>query len=129
MSSINLTDMTPEQVSNFCGVLNRNVKGIEQHFGLRLRFKEDRLDLLSSETVPQTVIDTVEHILEQSRKAALSLEAGRTDEVALKAEKVTTIVRFLNDEYFLVLALEPEANLGRGRFLLRLAAPKVLQEL
>ena len=74
MSSINLIDMTPEQVSNFCGVLNRNVKAIEQHFGMRLRFKEDRLDLLSSETVPQTVIETVEHILEQSRKTALSLQ-------------------------------------------------------
>ena len=74
MSSINLTDMTPEQISNFCGVLNRNVKAIEQHFGMRLRFKEDRLDLLSSETVPQTVIETVEHILEQSRKSALSLQ-------------------------------------------------------
>lgn len=74
MSSINLMDMTPEQVSNFCGVLNRNVKAIEQHFGMRLRFKEDRLDLLSSETVPQTVIETVEHILEQSRKTALSLQ-------------------------------------------------------
>jgi len=66
--------MTPEQISNFCGVLNRNVKAIEQHFGMRLRFKEDRLDLLSSETVPQTVIETVEHILEQSRKSALSLQ-------------------------------------------------------
>jgi phosphate starvation-inducible PhoH-like protein len=74
MSSINLTDITPEQVSNFCGVLNRNVKAIEQHFGLRLHFNEDRLDLLSSETVPQAVIGTVEHILEQSRKSALSLQ-------------------------------------------------------
>jgi phosphate starvation-inducible PhoH-like protein len=55
-------------------VLNRNVKAIEQHFGLRLRFREEQLELLSGETVPQTVVDTVEHILEQSRNSALSLQ-------------------------------------------------------
>lgn len=68
-------------------------------------------------------------VLNDARKAALSMDAGRTDEVAFRAEKVTTVVRILNDEYFLVLALAPSGNLGKGRFLLRLAAPKVLQEL
>jgi len=66
--------MTQEQISNFCGVLNRNVKAIEQHFGLRLRFGDNQLDLQSSEAVPQAVTDTIEHILAQSRNAALSLQ-------------------------------------------------------
>ena len=78
MPAINLENMTQEQVSNFCGVLNRNVKAIEQHFALRLRFKDERLDLISSEkskdSIPQSVIDVVEHILEQSRNSALSLQ-------------------------------------------------------
>jgi len=74
MASISLAGMTPEQVSNFCGVLNRNVKAIEQHFGLRLRFKDERVDLLSSKDIPQESVDTVQHILEQSRTAALSLQ-------------------------------------------------------
>jgi len=74
MDSISLTDMTQEQISNFCGVLNRNVKAIEQHFGLRLRFGDNQLDLQSSEAVPQAVTDTIEHILAQSRNAALSLQ-------------------------------------------------------
>ena len=43
MSSISLADMTPEQVSNFCGVLNRNARAIEQHFDLRLRFGGQRI--------------------------------------------------------------------------------------
>ena len=63
MPSISLADMTPEQVSNFCGVLNRNAKAIEQHFGLRLRFRDQHLDLVSSDEVPQEAIDTIEHIL------------------------------------------------------------------
>ena len=74
MQSISVTDMTAEQVSNFCGVLNRNVKAIEQHFGFRLRFRDEHLELQSSETVPQNVIDTVQHLLEHSREAALSLQ-------------------------------------------------------
>lgn len=68
-------------------------------------------------------------VLSDARKAALSLDVGRTDEVAFKAEKMTAVVRILNDEYFIVLALKPTGNLGKGRFMLRLAAPKVMQDL
>jgi len=78
MFTISLADRTQEQVSNFCGVLNRNVKAIEQHYNLRLRFKDEQLELVSPETatdtVPQTVVETVEHILEQCRSSALSLQ-------------------------------------------------------
>ncbi|MDC1287123.1 PhoH family protein [Gammaproteobacteria bacterium] len=74
MHTINLANMTQEQVSNFCGVLNRNVKAIEQHYGLRLRFKDQQIELVSPDTVPQTFVDTIEHILEQSRNSALSLQ-------------------------------------------------------
>lgn len=68
-------------------------------------------------------------VLNDARKAALALDAGQTDEVSFRAEKVTAVVRLLNDEYFLVLALKPDGNLGKGRYLLRLAAPRVLSEL
>lgn len=78
MPSISLADMTPEQVSNFCGVLNRNAKAIEQHFGLRLRFRDQQLDLDANDEVPQEAVDTIEHILEQSRRTALSLQEVET---------------------------------------------------
>lgn len=68
-------------------------------------------------------------VLNDARKAALSLDAGATDEVSFRAKKVTAVVRLLNDEYFIALALKPDGNLGKGRYLLRLAAPKVLKEL
>ena len=72
--SISLVDFTQEQISNFCGVLNRNIKAIEKHFNTVLRIQEDELAMVSSETIPQTAVDTVEHILEQSKKVALSLQ-------------------------------------------------------
>jgi len=72
LDSINLSGFNQEQISNFCGVLNRNVKAIEKHFNIVLRFKDDQLKMDSKATIPQKAIDTIEHILEQSKNVALS---------------------------------------------------------
>ena len=72
--NIPLTEFSQEQISNFCGVLNRNIKAIEKHYGFVLRVKENQLALAAKDTIPQTACDTIEHILEQSKKTALSLE-------------------------------------------------------
>ena len=72
--SISLADFSAEQISNFCGVLNRNIKAMEKHFGFTLRLKNEQLELVSSEKIPQPAVDTIEHILEQSRQVALSLQ-------------------------------------------------------
>ena len=40
-----------------------------------------------------------------------------------------TLIRTLGDTYFLALAIKPDGNLGKGRFLMRTAAPKLLAEL
>jgi hypothetical protein len=42
---------------------------------------------------------------------------------------VLTIMRMVNADYFVVLALLPEGNYGKGRYALRLAAPKLAKEL
>ena len=70
--TISLADYSAEQISNFCGVLNRNIKAIEAHFDLALRVEDGELSMVSSDTIPQATIDTVEHILELSRDSALS---------------------------------------------------------
>ena len=70
--SISLSGFTPEQISNFCGVLNRNIKAIEKHFGSILRIRDEQLVMDSKKKIPKAAVATVEHILEQSRKAALS---------------------------------------------------------
>ena len=38
-------------------------------------------------------------------------------------EKLLTIARLLTAEYYIVLALTPEGNYGKGRYALRLVAP------
>lgn len=68
-------------------------------------------------------------IVKSVQRAITSLEAGGTREVSVQADKVTTLIRVLNDEYFIALALGPGANLGKGRYMLRVAAPRILEEL
>jgi predicted regulator of Ras-like GTPase activity (Roadblock/LC7/MglB family) len=68
-------------------------------------------------------------ILKEIRKAADLLDAGEAREMAVKAERMTTVVRMLNDEYFVAVTLKPEGNLGKARFLLRTRAQKLLDEL
>ena len=68
-------------------------------------------------------------VLGQIRRATESLEAGSAHEVAIGTDKMITIIRVLSDTYFLALALRPDGNFGKGRFLMRTAAPKLMSEL
>lgn len=68
-------------------------------------------------------------ILTQVRKAGEILELGGLEELTIKAEKLTLVVRMLTDEYFLALMMRPEGNFGKGRFFMRLAGPRLVAEL
>ena len=58
-------------------------------------------------------------VLKDIQKAADMLEAGRTQEVAVRAERRTTVMRLINEQYFVALAISPTGKVGRGRYLLR----------
>jgi predicted regulator of Ras-like GTPase activity (Roadblock/LC7/MglB family) len=68
-------------------------------------------------------------ILGQIRNAAEQLRTGGASEVQIRTEKIVAVARFLTSEYFLALAVQPDANVGRARYLLRVAAPKIAAEL
>lgn len=68
-------------------------------------------------------------ILTQVRKAAEILEVGAVQEITIRAEKLTIIIRTVSSEYFAALALKPDGNLGKGRYLLRVVSPKLQAEL
>lgn len=72
--SISLSEFTQEQISNFCGVLNKNIKVIEAHFGIQLRLKENQLSVESNDSISQAVFNTIEYILHQSSQLALSVD-------------------------------------------------------
>ena len=68
-------------------------------------------------------------ILGQVKKAAESLRIGNSEEIAVKAQQLTLIVRMLSPQYFLAVALGSEGNFGKARFLMRLAGPQLTQQL
>jgi predicted regulator of Ras-like GTPase activity (Roadblock/LC7/MglB family) len=76
-----------------------------------------------------TVLIEYSNVLAKLKEATASLEAGSMSEVAIATVKLTTIARLLTPEYYLVLALSPEGNMGKGRYALRIAAPKLKAEL
>jgi len=68
-------------------------------------------------------------ILTQIRKAAQMLDAGNAREVSIQAERMTTVIRLLNDDYFVAVTLGPTGNHGKARYLLRTHAAKFLESL
>lgn len=68
-------------------------------------------------------------ILKSIQNAAEMLEAGSAREVSIQAERMTTIIRLLNGEYFAAVALRPDGNPGKARYLLRISAEKLLANL
>ena len=68
------------------------------------------------------------HVLTQLKNGAELLKTGAVSEVSVNTEHLITVMRMINPEYFLVLALKPEGNYGKGRYVLRITAPKVSAE-
>ena len=68
-------------------------------------------------------------VVKAIQRASEMLEAGDAREVAFKSAKMVTLIRVINENYFIALTMVAEGNFGKGRYLLRLAAPKLLEEL
>src|SRR4051794_11070059 len=69
------------------------------------------------------------NVLTQLRGAAELLKMGDVAEVSINTDKVFTLMRLVSPEYFLVLAMHADGNYGKGRYMLRITAPKVKAEL
>jgi len=63
------------------------------------------------------------------QRANEMLQAGATREVAFRSDKLVTLIRIINDGYFVAMTLTPDGNLGKGRYLMRIFAPQIADEL
>ncbi len=68
-------------------------------------------------------------VFRSAREAAEAQRAGLVDEISLHTGQVVTVARLVSPDYFMVVALTPEGNYGKARYLLRVTAPKVRSEL
>jgi predicted regulator of Ras-like GTPase activity (Roadblock/LC7/MglB family) len=69
------------------------------------------------------------NLLAETNRSSQAMNAGQLTELQIATDKYLTILRVLNSEYFIALILTPDGNLGKGRFLLRVAVPALLKEL
>lgn len=67
--------------------------------------------------------------LQTSRSVVKQLDAGSIDYYLASYENVTFLVKALAENYFLLLALTPEANIGQGIYRTRRAADAFNREI
>ncbi len=68
-------------------------------------------------------------LVKSIQRASEMLEAGETREVSIRNDRMITLIRVLNETYIIALTLRPDGNLGKARYLLRVTAPKLAEEL
>jgi predicted regulator of Ras-like GTPase activity (Roadblock/LC7/MglB family) len=68
-------------------------------------------------------------ILSQIRKAAESLQVGGLEELSVRANRLFLVCRMLTPQYFMGVAIAPEGNFGKCRYLMRLAQPTLVAQL
>jgi predicted regulator of Ras-like GTPase activity (Roadblock/LC7/MglB family) len=68
-------------------------------------------------------------VLRSAREAAAAHEAGGVAEISIATDRLLALVRTVTPEYFMVVALAPDGNYGKARYLLRVTAPKLESEL
>jgi len=83
---------------------------------------QDRVDV-------NTVAMEFSFILTQVRKAGDSLAVGSLEELVVKAQRLLLICRMISPQYFIAIAIAPEGNFGKARFLARLATPSLVANL
>lgn len=89
--------------------------------------------VMASDGIPvdQVVVDengfdlqllTVEYstLLADIRRAVELLKVGAMEEISITSGGMYVVLRVLSEELFVILVLDRDANLGKGRYLLRL---------
>lgn len=67
-------------------------------------------------------------LVRSAQRAGSDTGFGNLHELVISLDKALVLIRLLSREYFVVLALSPGGNLGRGRFELRKAELQLAKE-
>ncbi len=77
----------------------------------------------------QSLLVEYSGIFRTAREASQAHDAGGVAEVSIQTDKILTVARLVSPEYFMVVALQPDGNFGKARYMLRVTAPKLRSEL
>ena len=109
-------------VDNVDGGLGAVIMGLDGIAVETYTRQADRVDI-------NTVGMEFSFILAQAKKAAAGASLGAFEEMTIKADRLTLALKMLTPQYFLALAIGAHGNLGKTRYLMRLAGPKLIAEL
>jgi predicted regulator of Ras-like GTPase activity (Roadblock/LC7/MglB family) len=62
-------------------------------------------------------------------RATEMLDGGAAQEVSVRSDRLVTLIRVVNETYFITLTLTPGANIGKARYLLRTLGPRLAEAL
>ena len=108
-----------ERTDGSLGVLIMGIDGIAVEKVFAEAGKDANLDVAAAEFTS---------LVRSAQRAGSDTGFGDLRELVIAVEKAVVVMRMLTREYFVVLAISPEGNLGRGRFELRNAALKLAKE-
>jgi len=77
----------------------------------------------------RTLLVEYSSLFRAAHQAAAAQEAGAVTELSVQSERLLVVARLVSQEYFMVVALRPDGNFGKARFMMRVTAPKLLAEL
>jgi predicted regulator of Ras-like GTPase activity (Roadblock/LC7/MglB family) len=101
-----------ERTEGSLGALIMGTDGIAVEKVLAEAGEEAKLDVAAAEFTS---------LVRSAQRAGSDTGLGKLREVVVCLDRASVLMRLLSREYFVVLALKPDGNLGRGRFELRKA--------
>ncbi len=108
-----------ERTDGSLGVLIMGTDGIAVEKVLAEAGNDANLDVAAAEFTS---------LVRGAQRAGSDTGLGDLRELVIAMEKAVVVMRMLTRDYFVVLAINPEGNLGRGRFELRKAELKLAKE-
>ncbi len=108
-----------ERTEGSLGALIMGTDGIAVEKVLGEAGKESNLDIAAAEFTS---------LVRGAQRAGTDLGLGNLRELVISLDDSIILMRLLSRDYFVVLALSPGGNLGRGRFELRKAELQLAKE-
>src|SRR6185369_16442234 len=68
-------------------------------------------------------------VLKEIKRTVGVLNTGELEEVSIISEQCSVIVRGISDDFFVALVMAADGNFGKGRYLLKRAAPELREAL
>ena len=108
-----------ERTEGSLGALIMGLDGIAVERSLKEAGQEANLDVAAAEFTS---------LVRNAQKAGKDTGLGNLRELMISLDDAVVIMRLLGNEYFVVLAMSPDGNLGRARFELRKAELQLKKE-